>query len=168
MKKEVVATETKKVTFDTAAFAASIQKSFASDKNVDVAIDSSLDNPRDTSCPENSYIHFFRKGTTKDLFKMYNMPKRTRFAISKACEVEATEDMQISPVMNTKTKTIKWINVYTGHDSAVEVAKILIQASLAVPEKKSAKKAEKPAEDKKAPEKKAPAAKKATKKTKTA
>lgn len=162
----------KKVAFNSAEFATQVKKAFAGNQIITVVADSELEQPRDTSMTEMAYLHFFSKGTEKDLFKMYNMPKKTRFAVSKVTELPASDNYSVSPVMNNKTQQVKWINIYTAHENAVDVAKLIIEASVAGAErvakereaKKAAKAAEKKATEKKAVEKKATAKVKTTKK----
>ena len=114
-----------------------------------------------------AYIHFFSKGTEKDLFKMYNMPKKTRFAVSKVTELPESENYSVSPVMNNKTQQVKWINIYTAHENAVDVAKLIIDAALAGAEKKAKERAEKKATKETAQKaEKKPAQKKTTAKAK--
>ena len=150
-KAKVVAQETvaqateKKVTFNRAEFATTIIKAFAKNGTVDVVADTDLEKPRDTSVEEMAYIHFFKKGTDKDLFKMYNMPKKTRFAVSKVTELPESDEYTISPIINSKTQTVKWINIYTAHENAIEVARMIIDAAVAGAEKIEAEKAVKKA-----------------------
>lgn len=155
-----------KVAFDKALFAEQVKGAFSDSETVTVVADSELQTPRDTTVNEMTYLHFFKKGTEKDLFKMYNMPKKTRFAVSKVTELPESEAYQVSPVMNSKTQKVKWINIYTAHENAIDVAKLIIEATVAGAERVAAEKAEKKAakvSEKKAEEK--PAEKKPSKKT---
>ena len=121
--------------FDAKAYSAEILKAFKGNKNVDVVVDTELaKGPRDTTQPEYAYIHFFKKGTEKDLFKMYNMAKGSRFAISRAV-YESKKIADAKPVIKKTKKgeqVVSYANVVVAPDKAVETANRIIETYMSL------------------------------------
>ena len=127
--------EAPKTTFDAKAIAKAIMEEFKANANVDIVADTSLKaGPRDANQPEFSYIHFFRKGTEKDMFKMYNNSRGTRFAISKAVyESGKLKDAKPIKKKNKKGETVVvYANICVPTASAAATAKSIIEAYMAM------------------------------------
>lgn len=147
--KEVEVKETK-VKFDSKAFAESLEKAFKSDKRVDVIADTNLEFPKSVTYSDYSYIHFYKKGTTKDMFGVYVNGKTTRFALALSVEefISASEDMTITDVLKKKkgseekSKVAITVTCPTEHTEAV--AKTIIDAYMARDAKKAEDKKEEP------------------------
>lgn len=113
--------------FDAKAYAAEIIAAFKDNPHVDVKPDTELAKVRDNAQAEYSYIHFFKKGTEKDLFKMYNNSRGSRFAVSRA--VYATNEFEAKAKMTKNSKgepVVSYANISVERDKAVEIAKRLI------------------------------------------
>jgi hypothetical protein len=124
-----------KPAFDAKAIAKAIIEEFKADKSVDIVADTSLKaGPRDANQPEFSYIHFFRKGTEKDMFKMYNNSRGTRFAISRAVyESGKLKDAKPIKKKNKKGETVVvYANICVPTADAAATAKSIIEAYMAI------------------------------------
>ena len=115
---------------DYKAIAESIEAAFKSDKTVDVIADTKLENPKSVTYTEYTYIHFYKTGTTKDLFGCYLIGKnRTRFALSLAVE-DQLEGLNVTPVekkIKGEKKKVA-VDVICDNADAVVVAKKIISA----------------------------------------
>ena len=124
-----------KPAFDAKAIAKAIIEEFKADKSVDIVADTSLKaGPRDANQPEFSYIHFFRKGTEKDMFKMYNNSRGTRFAISRAV-YESGKLKDAKPIQKKNKKgemVVVYANITVPTVDAVATAKSIIEAYMAI------------------------------------
>lgn len=124
-----------KPAFDAKAIAKAIMEEFKANANVDIVADTALKaGPRDANQPEFSYIHFFRKGTEKDMFKMYNNSRGTRFAISKAVyESGKLKDAKPIKKKNKKGETVVvYANICVPTVDAAATAKSIIEAYMAM------------------------------------
>ena len=168
-KKNVKEVATKKATVDFKATANSIVSAFQSNKSVDVIADTDMpQGPRNTTMAEYRYIHFFKPGTTKDMFGCYIVSKgRVRFALNLAVEQYLDKGLDKKDVEKTvkgeKRKVA--VDVYCDIADAIATAKLIVGAYQSIPviEKKVKKSEPKQSPAKKATEKKAekkPAAKK--------
>jgi hypothetical protein len=120
--------------FDAKAYAAEIVKTFKGNKNVDIAVDTELEYSRSVTLPDYSYIHFFKKGTEKDLFKMYNTGRGTRFAVSKAV-YESGKIKEAKPVLKKNKKgekSISYADIVVDRSGAVEMANKIIETYMAL------------------------------------
>ena len=120
--------------FDAKAYAAEIVKTFKDNKNVDIAVDTELEYSRSVTLPDYSYIHFFKKGTEKDLFKMYNTGRGTRFAVSKAV-YESGKIKEAKPVLKKNKKgekSVSYADIVVDRTGAVEMAKKIIDTYMAL------------------------------------
>ena len=148
--------EVKKATIDFKATANSIVSAFQSNKNVDVIADTDMEKgPRNTTMAEYRYIHFFKPGTTKDMFGCYIVSKgRVRFALNLAVEQYLDKGLSKKDVEKTvkgeKRKVA--VDVYCDIQDAISTAKLIVAAYQSIPviEKKVKK-----AEPKQTPAKKA-------------
>lgn len=142
---------------DYKAVAESLEAAFKSDKTVDVIADSKLENPKSVTYTDFTYIHFYKKGTEKDLFGCYLIGKnRTRFALNLAVENQL-EGLDVTPVekkIKGEKKKVA-VDVICKNEDAVVVAKKIISAYQNIPAKEKPAKAEKPtkATEKKSTEK---------------
>lgn len=139
---EVKSVEKKEVVkFDAKAYSETVAEAFKDNTVVDVKADYALDYPRSTTEPEWSYIHFFKKGTEKDLFKMYNTSRGTRFAISAKAYGEISEDEKYTTVPVTRNKNgekhMVYADVKCSHEDAIYVANAIIKAYVALTETKA-------------------------------
>lgn len=162
--KEVVKKEVKKV--DYKAVAESLEKSFKTDKRVDVIADTRLEEPA-SIYPEYSYVHFFKPGTKKNMFGCYMQGKnKTRFAISNKLVGFVDPGLKAFPNIKTvkgEKKTTFYI-VECANDDVVGVGQKILEGYMSMV---SAKQAEKPVKAEKKETKKPAASKtKATKTTK--
>ena len=131
---------------DYKAVAESLEAAFKSDKTVDVIADTNKQNPKSVTYTEYTYIHFYKKGTEKDLFGCYLIGKgRTRFALNLAVE-DQLDGLDVTTV-EKKIKGEKRkvaVDVICKNEDAVVVAKKIISAYQNIPAKEKPAKAEKP------------------------
>ena len=131
---------------DYKAVAESLEAAFKSDKTVDVIADTNKQNPKSVTYTEYTYIHFYKKGTEKDLFGCYLIGKgRTRFALNLAVEDQLT-GLDVTPVekkIKGEKKKVA-VDVICKNEDAVVVAKKIIAAYQNIPAKEKPAKAEKP------------------------
>lgn len=138
-----------KAVFDKKAFFTEFRKSFTKNATVDVVADTDLENSINKD--EYEYIHFYKKGTTKNLFQMYVKGKDVKFVVGLALKdfIPEGDKYTITPVEKKrgedKEKKPVYLRVTSSHEDAVEVANIIIEAQLA---KMSAIKTEVPEEKK--------------------
>lgn len=156
-KKEAQVTE-KKVAFDRKSFYQSLAKAFAKNGVVDVVADTD----RETSInkTEYEYIHFYKKGTEKNLFQLYVKNGDCKFVVGLTLKdfLKSGKNYTITPVEKSRKdgeKKVVYIRVTCNHEDAVAVAETIIGAY----ESKTAEVVD-------VPEKKKTTAKKTTKKVK--
>ena len=136
---------------DYKAIAESLEAAFKSDKTVDVIADTKLENPKSVTYTEYTYIHFYKTGTTKDLFGCYLIGKgRTRFALNLAVE-DQLDGLDVTPVekkIKGEKKKVA-VDVICKNEDAVVVAQKIIAAYQNIPAKeKPAKVTEKKSTEK--------------------
>lgn len=135
-----------KVTFDKKAFYTEFRKAFAKDQLVDVTADTDLENS--VNKDEYEYIHFFKKGTTKNLFQMYVKKGDVKFVVGMALKdfLKQGDNYTMQEVEKKRGDEKKpvYIRVSCSHADAVAVAQTILQAQTAklsvvveVPEKKA-------------------------------
>lgn len=164
--KEVQVVETKAAKVDRKVLAESIETAFKENKVVDVIADTNLETPTALSYEDYKFIHFYRKGTTKDLFQLYITGKTGEFFVRKQAAEFLGDDVEKKPAMKKIKGEQKVIHVIVKCpiDTVLEVAEKIL-AACAENDKLVAKaKEEKEAEKKAAKAKKAEAKKKEPKK----
>lgn len=171
--KEVQVVETKAAKVDKKVLAESIEKAFKDNKVVDVIADTNLENPTALSYEEYRFIHFYRKGTQKDLFQLYITGKTGEFFVRKQAAEFLGEEVEKKPATKKIKGEVKVIHIIVKApiETVPEVAEKILTACVendkavekARVEKAEAKKKEKA--EKKAEAKEKP--KKATKAKKT-
>lgn len=183
-KTEVAVVETKAAKVDKKVLAESIETAFKKNEVVDVIADTNLETPTALSYEDYRFIHFYRKGTTKDLFQLYITGKSGEFFVRKQAAELLGEDVNQTPaykkikgerkiihiIVKCPIETVpevaeKIITACTENDKLVEQKKAEKQAA-----KKEAKKVtkEKETKPKKEPAKKETAETKTTAKEKKA
>lgn len=157
---------TKKATVDFKATANSIVSAFQNNKSVDVIADTDMPKgPRNTTMAEYHYIHFFKSGTTKDMFGCYIVSKgQVRFALNLAVEQYLDKGLTKKDV-EKKVKGEKRkvaVDVYCDISDAIATAKLIVGAYQSIPviEKKVKKSEPKQKTETKKPEPKKSAEKK--------
>jgi len=147
-------TETK-VSFDKKAFFQQMAKAFAKSKAVDVAADTDLEE-KSTDKPEYEYIHFYKKGTTKNMFQCYVKKENVQFVVGIRLKdfLKQGKNYTITPVEKTRNgeKKVVYIRVTCTHEDAIVVAETIIGAyesrsieTVEVPEKQKTEKKTEPA-----------------------
>ena len=118
---------------------------------VDVIADTNLETPTALSYEEYRFIHFYRKGTTKDLFQLYITGKTGEFFVRKQAAEFLGDDVEKKPAMKKIKGEQKVIHVIVKCpiDTVPAVAeKILVACAendKLVAQQKEAKEAEKKA-----------------------
>ena len=148
-KKAATEKKVEKVKFDKKAFYTEFRKAFAKDTLVDVVADTDLENSINKD--EYEYIHFFKKGTTKNLFQMYVKAGDVKFVVGMALQdfLKQGKNYTITPVEKKRgedgEKKPVYLRVSCSHEDAVAVAQTILQAQteklsvvVEVPEKKVA------------------------------
>lgn len=144
-KKEVAE---KKVAFDKKAFYQTLAKAFAKNSAVDVVADTDREKSLDRA--EYEYIHFYKKGTEKNLFQLYVKNGDCKFVVGVTLKdfLKQGENYTITPVEKTRNgeKKAVCIRVTCTHEDAIAVAETIISAYgsrvtevVEVPEKKAKK-----------------------------
>ena len=110
-KKEVQVVETKAAKVDKKVLAESIEKAFKDNKVVDVIADTNLENPTGLSYEDYRFIHFYRKGTQKDLFQLYITGKTGEFFVRKQAAEFLGEDVEKKPATKKIKGEVKVIHV---------------------------------------------------------
>lgn len=167
-------TETKEVKkvakVDLKSVAEKIEVAFKSDKTVDVIADSNRENPTAITYDDYKFIHFYKKGTEKDMFQLYITGKSGKFIIkTTAAEFldKSVERVATEKKVNGEKKVIH-VAVKCPIDLVPDVAKKIITAYQSIPAKtKPEKKAEPKAEKKPAAKAKKTTAKATAKKAET-
>lgn len=142
---ETKAVETK-VKFDKKAFFTEFRKAFAKDQMVDVVADTDLEDS--VNKDEYEYIHFFKKGTKKNLFQMYVKAGDVKFVVGMALKdfLKQGKNYTIKPVEKKRGEEKKpvYLRVSCSHEDAIAVAQTILQAQteklsvvVEVPEKKT-------------------------------
>ena len=140
------AKKVEKVKFDKKAFFTEFQKAFAKDQLVDVVADTDM--PESINKDEYEYIHFFKKGTTKNLFQMYVKNGDVKFVVGMALKdfLKQGKNFTMTEVEKKRGEEKKavYIRIACTHEDAVVVAQTIIQAQsekmsvvVEVPEKKT-------------------------------
>lgn len=154
-----VAEKKEVVKFDRKAFFTTIQKAFAKNADVDVVADTEREDS--INAPEYEYIHFYKKGTEKNLFQMYTKSKDVKFVVGMTLKdfVKQGDKYTISSIEKKNKdgeKKVTSIVVTCAHEDAITVAETIIAAYkdkittvVEVPEKKATKTAKKTAATKK-------------------
>ena len=135
-----------KVAFDRKAFYTEFRKSFTKDQIVDVQADTDLENS--INKVEYEYIHFFKKGTTKNLFQMYVKGGDVKFVVGLTLKdfLKQGKNYAIQPVEKKRgdEKKVVCFRIICSHEDAVDVAKTILEAYstktatiVEVPEKKT-------------------------------
>ena len=144
--KAVATKKVEKVKFDKKAFFTEFQKAFAKDQLVDVVADTDL--AESINKDEYEYIHFFKKGTTKNLFQMYVKANDVKFVVGMALKdfLKQGKNFTMQEVAKKRGEEKKavYIRVACTHEDAIAVAQTIIQAQsekmsvvVEVPEKKT-------------------------------
>lgn len=169
MTEKKVAVENKvaetKVAFDRKAFFTKIQKAFSKNTMVDVVADT--DREESINCSEYEYIHFYKKGTERNLFQLYVKEKDCKFVVGMTLKdfVKQGNNYTITPIEKKNKdgeKKVTCIVVSCAHEDAELVAETIITAYeskkitevVEVPEKKDTKTKEAKTSTKKAAKKK--------------
>ena len=151
-KKEVTVVETKAAKVDMKTLAQSIEVAFKKHELVDVIADTNLENPTALSYDDYRFIHFYRKGTTKDMFQLYLTSKSGKFIIRNRVAELLGKDVDKKPITkkdNKKnTQRVIHVEVTTPIDTVNAVAEKIIAAcvestKMVIENKKTTKKAEK-------------------------
>lgn len=137
--------------------AESIEAAFKTNKAVDVVADTKLQDPKALSEDDFRYIHFYKAGTTKNMFGCYLIGKgKVRYALSLSVAEFLDKGLTVKPVERKKgeEKRLVAIDVICEMQDAVSVAEKIIAAYQSIPakvkpEKKETKKAEEKKEVKK-------------------
>ena len=135
--------------FDRKGFFSTVQKAFAKSKDVDVVADTERE--ESINATEYEYIHFFKKGTTKNLFQMYVKSKNVKFVVGMTLKdfLKQGEKYTIDPIEKKNKdgeKKVTCVVVTCEHEDAIAVAETIISAYqtkistiVEVPEKKTKK-----------------------------
>ena len=128
---------TKSTKFDAKAVAEKIEAAFKTDKAVDVIADTKLDKPTGFSYNEYSFIHFYKKGTQKDMFQLYTSSKGARFIIRTTAAEFLDKTIEATPAekMVKGEKRIIHVIVKCSIEDISAVAKKIISAYQSVPAK---------------------------------
>ena len=155
-KKEVQVVETKAAKVDRKVLAESIEKAFKDNKVVDVIADTNLENPTGLSYEDYRFIHFYRKGTTKDLFQLYITGKTGEFYVRKQAAEFLGEDVEKRNATKKIKGEVKVIHVIVKApiDTVPAVADKILVACAENDKALEQKKAEKAEAKKKAKEEK--------------
>lgn len=146
-----------KVVFDKKAFFTTIQKAFAKSAVTDVVADTERE--KSINAMEYEYIHFYRKGTDRNIFQLYVKNTNSVFVVGIAlAECLAKSDkFTVYPIKKprtmkdgTKEKRITCYAITCKHEDTVEVSNILLTASAESVAKKASAKEEKKTEKKSA------------------
>ena len=173
--KKVVVAEVKEVVkVSKKEVAESIEKAFKNNKMMDVIADTNLENPTGLSYEDYRFIHFYKKGTTKDLFQLYLTGKTGTFYIRTKVAEHLGEDVEKTPAMKKQKDGSMKVNLFLVKapietipavaerilDACIENEKLVEQSKAEKEAKKSEKaETEKKATKEKVAEKKAPATK---------
>lgn len=148
-----------KVSFDKKAFFQQMVKAFAKSKAVDLVADTDL-GEKSIDKPEYEYIHFYKKGTTKNMFQCYVKRENVNFVVGIRLKdfLKQGEKYTVTPIEKKRNGEMRvvYIRVTCAHEDAISVAETIIGAY----ESRAVEPVEVP--EKKADNKKAPAAKKAS------
>ncbi len=143
-----------KVSFDKKAFYQQMAKAFTKSKVVDVVADT--DRLESLDRTEYEYVHFYKKGTEKNLFQCYVKKENVQFVVGVRLKdfLKQGENYIITPVEKTRNgeKKMVYIRVTCNHEDATAVAETIIGAyenraieTVEVSEKKKAEKKTEPA-----------------------
>ena len=123
--------------FDAKAVAEKIEAAFKTDKAVDVIADTKLDKPTGFSYNEYSFIHFYKKGTQRDMFQLYTSSKGARFIIRTTAAEFLDKTVEATPAekMVKGEKRIIHVIVKCSIEDISDVAKKIISAYQSVPAK---------------------------------
>ena len=114
-----------RVPFDYKAVAERTVTAFKDNKKVDVIADSSLATPRDNNNPEYSYIHFFKKGTTNNMFGLFIKSKKAIFCVNNEV-AKKIEGENFTLTYKKKKDTIVYTRVVVSHEDIITMAKTII------------------------------------------
>lgn len=127
---EEIKAEVKKVVkLDLKELSSEVEKHFTNNKVVDVIADTRLDNPTALTYDDYKFLHFYKKGTTKDLFQGY-LGKTCTFIIRTSVSEFLGEDVvtkEIHKKVKGEDKVIH-IEVKCPIDTVNEVAEKIIEA----------------------------------------
>lgn len=131
MEKKEAVVESKKVAFDRKAFFTTIQKAFAKNPVVDVVADTEREDS--INAAEYEYIHFYKKGTEKNLFQMYVKTKDVKFVVGMTLKdfVKQGKNYTITPIEKKNKdgeKKVTCIVVSCSHEDAEVVAQTILSA----------------------------------------
>lgn len=122
--------EVKKVPFDKKVFFNTIQSAFSKDNTVDVVADTEREDSINAS--EYEYIHFYKKGTEKNLFQMYVKNSDVKFVVGVTLKdfLKQGKNFTVTPVEKSRNgeKKVVYIRVTCNHEDAVVVAETIINA----------------------------------------
>ena len=170
---KVKVVETKVAKVDRKTLAERIEAAFKKNSSVDVIADTNLENPTGMSYEEYRFIHFYKPGTQKDLFRLYITGNSGTFYVRTKVAEFVGKDVEIVPSMKKQKNGEVKVNLYlikAPIDDVPAVAEKILEACAKNDEmvnkikaEKEAKKVEKKATKKEAeevktePKKKAPA-----------
>lgn len=128
---KAVETKEVKVFFDKKAFFQQMVKAFAKSKAVDLVADTDLEE-KSTDKPEYEYIHFYKKGITKNMFQCYVKKESVNFVVGIRLKdfLKQGEKYTIVPIEKTRNgeKRMVYIRVTCNHEDAIAVAETIIGA----------------------------------------
>ena len=119
-----------KVSFDKKAFYQQMAKAFTKSKVVDVVADT--DRLESLDRTEYEYVHFYKKGTEKNLFQCYVKKENVQFVVGVRLKdfLKQGKNYTITPVEKTRNgeKKMVYIRVTCNHEDAAAVAETIIEA----------------------------------------
>ena len=147
----IVEEKVEKVAFDRKALYGSIQKAFAKSPVVDILADT--DREESINAAEYEYIHYYRKGTDRNIFQLYIKTKNSVFVVGNALAGmldQKSDKYTMTPIQKTRKnkdgsseKKTTCYAINCKHEDTVEVSNILVEMSMAKAAEKVEKKAEK-------------------------
>ena len=119
-----------KVSFDKKAFYQQMAKAFTKSKAVDVVADT--DRLESLDRTEYEYVHFYKKGTEKNLFQCYVKKENVQFVVGVRLKdfLKQGENYTITPVEKKRNGEMRvvYIRVTCNHEDAIAVAETIIGA----------------------------------------
>jgi len=111
-KQETVVAVVKETKVDRKTIAENIEQAFKDNKMMDVVADTNLENPTGLSYEDYKFIHFYKKGTTKDLFQLYITGKTGTFYVRTVVAEHLGKDVEKTPAMKKQKDGSMKVNLF--------------------------------------------------------